>query len=290
MNVVILGSTGMLGDAVAEAFEDFDGDVYLTSRGNAPKRRDSGSHHIEFDALKDSLDAALGFLKPGDFVINCIGIIKTEIDEASAASCERARQINSEFPARLVRFAEGRGFRVIQIATDCVFSGREGHYSETSLHDPVDVYGETKSAGEVTSENIMHLRVSIIGPEKRGFTSLFEWVSRQKPGAEITGYINHFWNGIPAKHFGKIARAVIEHDLFDAGVHHVLPADEVSKAELVRLIAARCGRVDIQITDGNAAVAVDRTLATNDTVFNAKIWAATGRATVPSVAELVAEI
>ena len=290
MSVVILGSTGMLGDAVAAVFEEYEGDVYLTSRGNALERQDSRSHHIEFDALNDSLEAALGFLKFGDFVINCIGIIKTEIDEASAASCERARQINSEFPARLVRFAEGRGVRVIQIATDCVFSGREGHYSESSLHNPVDVYGETKSAGEVSSENIMHLRVSIIGPEKRRFTSLFEWVARQKPGAEITGYVNHFWNGIPAKHFGKIARAVIEQDLFNAGVHHVLPADEVSKAELVRLIAAQCGRGDIQITDGNAAIAVDRTLSTNDPVFNAKLWEATGRATLPTVAELVAEI
>lgn len=290
MSVVILGSTGMLGDAVAKEFDNFAGEVHLTARSNSSGFNSSEPPYIQFDAQKDSLESSLGFLGTGDFIINCIGIIKTEIDESDPASCERARVINSEFPARLVRFAEARGIRVIQIATDCVFSGSDGHYTESSRHDPVDLYGETKSAGEVFSENIMHLRVSIIGREKRGFTSLFEWVARQERGAVITGYVNHFWNGIPAKHFGKIARAVIEHDLFEAGVHHVLPAEQVSKAQLVRLIAAHACRGDLQIVDGNATKAIDRTLATNDPEFNASLWAAAGCATVPSVAQLVAEI
>ena len=289
MKVLILGATGMLGDAVTQVFKDFPGRVICCSRKSIQGLSPKIENRI-FDADTDGISEVASDLGPGDFVINCIGIIKTEIDESSEESCKLARRINADFPASLARFAEGRHVKVIQIATDCVFSGKVGHYSEDSEHDPEDVYGKTKSAGEIASTAMMHLRVSIIGPEKRGFTSLYDWVARQPKNAKITGYTNHFWNGIPAKHFGKIARAVIEQNLFSAGVHHVLPADEVSKADLVRLIAARCGRVDIQITDGNAAVAVDRTLATNDSVFNAKLWAATGRATVPSVAELVAEI
>lgn len=290
MRVVILGSTGMLGDAVARVFADYAGDVYLTARSASPDTNKSEDPYIQFDAFKDSLESSLSFLGFGDFIVNCIGVIKTEIDETDPASCERARDINAGLPARLARFAEARGIKVIQIATDCVFSGRDGSYSESSPHDPVDLYGETKSAGEVKSESVMHLRVSIIGPEKRSFTSLYEWVARQEPHAIITGYTNHIWNGIPAKHFGQIARAIIEQNLFSAGVHHVLPADRVSKAQLVRYIATRCGRRDIQIVDGNAPVSIDRTLTTNNPEFNEKLWAAAGRSTVPSVAELVAEI
>lgn len=290
MNVVILGATGMLGDAVANAFSKFEADVYLTARAAALGSLERSKDRIPFDALTDALESTFGFLKPGDFIINCIGIIKTEIDETNQASRDRARNINAEFPMRLARFAEAGDLKVIQIATDCVFAGRDGSYTETSAHDPVDLYGETKSAGEVASENVMHLRVSIIGPEKRKFTSLYEWVARQKTGAVITGYTNHFWNGIPAKHFAKISRAIIEQNLFNAGVHHILPADRLSKAELVRLIAAKCGRTDVQVVDGNAETAIDRTLDTNDPQLNQSLWKAAGYSTLPSLSQLVSEI
>jgi dTDP-4-dehydrorhamnose reductase len=180
--------------------------------------------------------------------------------------------------------------KVIQIATDCVFSGKVGHYSETSEHDPADVYGKTKSVGEVVSPSMMHLRVSIIGPEKRGFTSLYDWVARQPQDSKITGYTNHFWNGIPAKHFGRLAKTIIENNLFEAGVHHVLPADDVTKAELVRLIAEHSGRSDISISDAPAATGIDRTLSTNTPDFSAGLWRAAGYSAPPSIARLVREI
>jgi dTDP-4-dehydrorhamnose reductase len=137
---------------------------------------------------------------------------------------------------------------------------------------------------------MMHLRVSIIGPEKRGFTSLYDWVARQPRDAQIFGYTNHYWNGIPAKHFGKIAKAIIENDLFEAGLHHLLPSDEVTKAQLVRLIAEHSGRSDLRISDAPSAVGIDRTLSTNRPEFSAGLWRATGYSTPPTIAQLVREI
>lgn len=286
---MILGATGMLGDAVTTVFKGFAGHVVCTSRHELTGL-DSSLENRVFDADIDSLEQVAGDLMPGDYIVNCIGIIKTEIDERSQDSCDRARRINSEFPTKLAAFAESRRLKVIQIATDCVFSGKVGHYSETSEHDAVDVYGKTKSAGEVRSSSMMHLRVSIIGPEKRGFTSLYDWVARQPKNSQITGYTNHRWNGIPAKHFGKLAKAIIEHNLFDAGLHHVLPSDEVTKAKLVRLIAEHSGRSDIAISDAPAAIGIDRTLATNTPDFSAALWSAAGYPTPPSIARLVREI
>jgi dTDP-4-dehydrorhamnose reductase len=289
VKVLILGATGMLGDAVTTVFNEFVGQVICTSRRKLPLL-DGAIDNRVFDAETDSLELVAGDLMAGDYIVNCIGIIKTEIDESSQGSCDRARSINSEFPAELAAFAESRQLRVIQIATDCVFSGRVGHYSETSEHDPADVYGKTKSAGEVVSPSMMHLRVSIIGPEKRGFTSLYDWVARQPRDAQIIGYTNHYWNGIPAKHFGRLAKAIIENDLFEAGVHHLLPSDEMTKAQLVRLIAEHCGRSDIGISDAPAAVEIDRTLSTNSPEFSAGLWRAAGYFPPPSIARLVREI
>lgn len=289
MKVLILGATGMLGDAVTQVFSEFDGQVICTSRAQLTGLDRTIENRV-FDADTDELERVAGDLIAGDYIVNCIGIIKTEIDENSPASCDRARRINSDFPARLATFAASRGVKVIQIATDCVFSGKDGHYSETSEHDPADVYGKTKSLGEIVSSSMMHLRVSIIGPEKRGFTSLYDWVARQPEDSKITGYTNHFWNGIPAKHFGRLAKTIIENNLFEAGVHHVLPADEVTKAELVSLIAEHSGRSDISISEAPAARGIDRTLSTNTPDFSAGLWRAAGYSTPPSIAQLVREI
>jgi dTDP-4-dehydrorhamnose reductase len=137
---------------------------------------------------------------------------------------------------------------------------------------------------------MMHLRVSIIGPETRGHKSLFDWVAQQPTGARIKGFKNHIWNGISAKAFGKIARGIIEKDNFIPGVHHVVPQNEVTKCELVKLIASHTGRSDLTISEGFAHETINRTLATNYQDFNAKLWAGAGHEIIPSVAELVAEI
>lgn len=290
MKVAILGVTGMLGSAVLEAFAKFSGDVISTSRLGLAPVSTAKAKHRSFDALVDPLEEALHGLVSGDYVINCIGIIKAEIDETSDQSKTNATLINAIFPEKLATYAESKGLRVIQIATDCAFSGRVGHYSETSPKDAMDHYGKTKVAGEILSSSMMHLRVSIIGPELRGHTSLYDWVALQSIGAKITGFTNHLWNGIPAKLFAKISRAVIESSLFAAGIQHIVPSDEVTKADLVRLIAQHARRNDLVIEDGLAPESIDRTLATNNPELNLQLWAAAGYVKPPSIAELVAEI
>lgn len=283
-----MGSTGMLGLAVVEAFKAFGGDVLSTVR--SPAQIENSKGKLEFDVERNSLDYLEVDWSEGDYIINCIGIIKSEIDESSPESVKRAKRINTEFSVELAKFAEKKGLRVIQIATDCVFSGRSGDYVESSPHDPTDVYGKTKSAGESDSKNVQHLRVSIIGPENRGFTSLYEWVNRQPQNAEITGFVNHKWNGIPAKHFGRIARAIIENNLWVAGVQHILPRDSVTKAELVQLIADQLGRHDIRLKLGNGPDSIDRTLSSEHKQYNRLVWFHAGYPDVPTIARLVREI
>lgn len=288
--VLILGGTGMLGRAVVQEFSGLSGRLIVSSRTGQIPALDPSIEQIALDAKSDAIGDALKSLERGDFVINCIGIIKAEIDESSEASKENASDVNAGFPRKLAVHAEPRGVRVIQIATDCTFSGKTGHYSESSRHDPVDHYGISKSLGEVASQSMMHLRVSIIGPETRGHMSLFDWVSLQPRNSQITGYVNHRWNGIPAKHFGKLARGIVDSGTFSAGVHHVTPQDEVTKFELLNMIAEHTRRDDIQILPGFASSDIDRTLVTNYPDFNRCLWANAGYSTPPSIADLVSEI
>ena len=286
--VSILGSTGMLGYSVVQGFAGFEGTLI-----GSTKRVDANpflAQSFFLDATSRELPQALHKLGPTDYVINCIGVIKPYISEDSAASRERALLINSAFPYLLNALANDLGFKIIQIATDCVFSGTKGKYLETEPHDAIDTYGKTKSLGEVPSANMMNIRVSIIGPEAGRSTSLFEWVRNQPENSEINGYSDHYWNGVTSKGFARICRGLIENDGFVAGTHHLLPSDSMTKFDLVTEIADKSSRKDIKIIKGPSGNKVDRTLATINESLNAQLWVNAGYPAIPSISELVAEI
>jgi dTDP-4-dehydrorhamnose reductase len=271
----------MLGHAVLEEFRGFDGDVKFTSR--------SGSG-IPFDVLNDPVEGLSKHFHSGDYIITCLGITKPHIDDDNEQDVAKAQLVNSLFPAELAAVAEQTGAKVIQIATDCVYSGRKGHYLETDSHDAEDVYGKTKSLGEVVSNNVMHIRVSTIGRELARSTLLLEWVLSHPQGAAIPGYIDHFWNGVTTNHFAKVIRGVIEKDGFEAGLSHLVPAHELSKADLVRKIASAFGRPDLIVKDTDSGKPINRTLSTTNPDFNRQLWLGAGYPEIPTIEQLIAEI
>jgi dTDP-4-dehydrorhamnose reductase len=278
----------MLGQAVVQAFTGFDGHISLTARSYSDQPLQSKLKLIQFDAEKDdftSLEA-----ENYDYIVNCIGLIKSKINEHSPASVKAAVDLNFGLPFQLSTLAALTGSKVIQIATDCVFSGRKGNYLETDKHDPEDIYGKTKSLGEIPSNQMMHIRASIIGKENRGHTSLYDWVRLQPRGAEILGFTDHKWNGVTAFAAGQVFRGIIENDLFRAGVHHLIPSDTVTKGELVALIANNENRTDLKIEFGQSHQAVDRTLSSINPEFSSALWVAAGFSTIPSVEDLVDQI
>jgi len=286
--VLILGASGMLGAAVATEFAEATFDLALTSRIESQSLLPAAGKRVAFDAKTDSVESLE--LQNFDYVINCIGIIKSRIHDDNQKEIETAVIVNSLFPSRLATAAAEVGTKIIQIATDCVFSGEQGLYSETSQHDARDVYGKTKSLGETQSGSVMHLRVSTIGPEQGRSTLLLEWVRNQSKDAQITGYTDHLWNGITTKAFARIARGVIESNNFTPGVHHIIPADEMSKSDLVSELAKTFGRQDIQVMPAESGKAVNRTLTTNHQDFNARLWRDAKYQGIPTIRQLLAEI
>jgi dTDP-4-dehydrorhamnose reductase len=286
--VLVLGASGMLGNAVLKDFSNFQGELIATTRAGKNVTADSGVTFLDFDAATDDLENK--FPMPVDYIINCIGIIKPYINDTDAEQTATALEINGAFPNRLEAWASKRGARVIQIATDCVFSGSKGNYLESDEHNALDVYGKSKSIGEAKGASMMHLRVSIIGPEVERNSSLLEWVRNQPTNAEISGFTDHFWNGITSMHFAKIARGIIENGLFEQGVFHVLPKDSVTKSELVSLIAKHLGRSDIKVRPTITGANINRTLDTNYPAKNKEFWLSAGYSSPPSIEQMVSEV
>jgi len=252
--VTILGSTGMLGSACADLFPN----------AATPAR-------VEFDALVDEP-------KFNDWVINCIGAIPQRISNP-----ELMHKLNADLPKKL----SNCNAKVIQIATDCVFSGRKGNYTEFSDKDPTDLYGKTKWEGEQSPS--MKIRCSIIGPDNKD-SSLFEWVKQQPEGATVFGYTDHFWNGVSTNIFAKLAKGIIESNFWQNKTFHFVPSNFVSKFELVKLIAARTNRLDLNIIEKNTGKSINRTLATAYPEINKHLWKLAGYNQIPSIQEIVEEI
>jgi len=279
--VLVLGSTGMLGSAVASTLRANGHEVLTASRSTG----------IKFDATNLGTHEILvgAGLQRGDFVINCIGLTKSRIDEASLASRSLAVMLNISFPNDLAQAAELLGVKVIEPATDCVFSGVSGNYSESSPHDPMDVYGKTKSLGEIPSTATMRLRCSLIGPEIGRSSLFFEWVRQQPFNARINGYTNHLWNGLSSITFSKVVSGIIIEDLFKPGLQHLVPSDKATKDELVRLELAAFRREDVQVKSKPDEHPVDRTLKTDSPDFNKRLFLVAGYNKIPTIEEMVLE-
>lgn len=281
--VVVLGANGMLGSRVVRRLSSLGHNVYAVARAGV-----IGPADTRFDVLdNDIAEVAIAWPSSTTFVVNCIGVIKPRINESIRTSVEQAIRINATFPHELAALAEAAGLKVIQIATDCVYSGVVGQYDEHSAHDPSDVYGKTKSLGEVKSKNVMHLRCSIVGPEIGRSTSLWEWAGRQPRFAEVLGYLNHRWNGITTDAFGEICHSIINNDLFIDGVTHVVPNGVVTKEQLVKMILSKLGRTDVVVQPMDAPTVVDRTLSTLNQKLNSAIWSGTSFHNPPTIEQMI---
>ena len=93
--VLILGSNGMLGTMVAEYFLNLkEYEIFLTNR--VAESKDINNKTYKFDVLNDDLEDLIQDIKP-NYLINCIGVIKPEINENNKDSIERAIKINTYF-------------------------------------------------------------------------------------------------------------------------------------------------------------------------------------------------
>lgn len=291
MRVKILGGAGMLGTMLVDWLSR-DRRLKTTVTYRHPEHA-TRLQRLYPDISVEAMDAetTMPLLAGCDWVINAVGIIKPYIRPGQMGDTLRAVSVNTLFPLKLAEQAERFGCRVIQIATDCVYSGRDGRYDELARHDATDVYGKSKSLGEALSTNVSILRCSIVGPEIRSHLSLLSWFLGQPQGGVVDGFQNHLWNGITTLHFAKLCGALIHGAMTQTlGLQHVVPADDVSKAELLRLFALSYQRPDLTIRDAEASEPIDRRLRTCHKEINDQMWRAAGYDTSPSISQMIAEL
>lgn len=176
-----------------------------------------------------------------DVVINCIGIIK-QLPEANNAA--KAIAVNALLPHLVAEYCGRTNTRVIQISTDCVFSGSKGSYTESDIADASDLYGKTKHMGELSEyDNAITIRTSVIGHELKNHFSLIDWFMSQKQA--VRGFTQAIYTGVPTIELSRIINKLIIPNTRLNGVYH-LSSSPVSKYDLLKLVADIYGkRIDI---------------------------------------------
>ena len=287
-SILVIGSTGMLGSAVTRFLSSSNHKVIESNTSGISLI--SSNPCFKFDIKTNfAEDLIKAVSSPIDFIINCSGVIKHKIEEENLDDAKYAKRINTDFPRELAVAGSEKSARIIQIATDCVFSGDVGLYNEESAHDAIDVYGKTKSNGEVSFENVMFLRCSVIGIEVKSHISLMGWILNQPTDSRVNGYLNHLWNGITTLHFAKIVLGIISTNTFRPGTHHVVPSDSASKFEIIKMVCKSFAREDILVEKFLTKKAVDRRLTTKFPEVNRDLWLNAGYDNPPSIHKMITE-
>jgi dTDP-4-dehydrorhamnose reductase len=183
VKVLLTGAAGQLGQALIQQRPPGI-ELLATSR--------SGEGGLVALDLADA-DACRAFVlkhRP-DWVLN--GGAYTAVDRAESEP-ELAFAVNGTAPRAFAEALIESGGRLLQVSTDFVFNGNQGHpYRPEQPRDPLGVYGASKAAGEEAVEQLLAgdgrgliLRTSwVMGPVGRNFALTMLRLHREKPAIAV---------------------------------------------------------------------------------------------------------
>lgn len=133
MKILYTGANGQLGREIEKAALNRDVPAV-------------GFSHQELDITRpDEIKRAIAAIKP-TLIVNCAAY--TAVDKAESEP-EQAFAINRDGPAHLADICSADDVALIHISTDYVFDGnKKSAYVESDPICPINVYGESKAAGE----------------------------------------------------------------------------------------------------------------------------------------------
>jgi dTDP-4-dehydrorhamnose reductase len=152
MRILVIGKNGQLGQSIRKVVDEDNN--YLDK------------NHFTFIGREQFNLASINDISyylnntKFDIVINCAAY--TNVDKAEIDK-KNANLINHTALKKIAKLAKINNMKLIHISTDFVFDGEKCQpYVETDTTSPLNVYGETKLAGELALMSIMKLDLVII--------------------------------------------------------------------------------------------------------------------------------
>jgi dTDP-4-dehydrorhamnose reductase len=218
LRVVIIGSTGQLGQDLARVFNE---DA-------------AGFTHQDLDVTDEaSVTAAIRSTEP-DWVLNTAAFHRVDDCEANPTL---TFAVNAVGALNVARAAADAGSGVVFYSTDYVFGGqdreRDHPYEEGDSPRPLSVYGASKVAGEqlVMQANLRHLVVRSAGlygtaTSRKGWTFPELMINKARTEGVIRVVIDQVLSPTFTADLAQKTKELIEHDA--VGLFHLTNAGECS--------------------------------------------------------------
>ncbi len=280
MKILIIGGDGMLGHQLLSSLQHKH-DVRVTLRQDLAAYQQYGLFHAEnsyagIDVRRaEDLIPVMADFNP-QAVINAGGVVK---QRQAAKEVIPSLEINALFPHRLALLCKMVGARMIQFSTDCIFSGKQGQYTENDPSDAEDIYGKSKYLGEVHEPHCLTLRAPFIGLELSRNTALVEWFLAQR--GKIKGFTRAIYSGLTTIELSRVVEKILLEFPDLTGLWHISSA-AINKYELLRIFSQLLERDDVQI-EADDHFSCDRSLASQ------RFIAATGYK-APSWPDMLSEL
>lgn len=251
MHLLVIGANGLLGSNVVATALARGWECTGTYHTTIPEFETS---LYELDIRDSERFAALLDSHNFDAVLNCAAM--TDVDSCEE-SPEQARAINTQASGTLARACETRNLPFVHVSTDYVFDGRSPRrYSETAQTNPLQVYGESKLAGEqeVMREHAspVIIRLSFVYGIHGSTESLVgfpAWVRDRLRAGETTPLFTD--QRVTASRAGQVAETLLDLPTDTTGMFHVASRSCVTPYEFGNMIRERLGKSDELLIEGS---------------------------------------
>ena len=223
MKFLVLGCNGMAGHLISTYLQEQGHEVVGFARSPSLYVNTIVGDATDLCSVKSAVES-----QKYDTIINCIGVL----NQFAENNKSRAVFLNSYLPHYLVDITKGTDSQIIQMSTDCVFSGNRGQYTEDDLKDGSTFYDRTKALGEIDDDKNITLRDSIVGPDiNANGIGLFNWFMKQKDS--VDGYTKVIWTGLTTLELAKVMESAALNR--SSGLYNIVPDESISKCDLLRL-------------------------------------------------------
>ena len=254
MRLLVVGANGLLGSNVVRAGQQRGGNVSGTYHSTQPA---FDIPLTQFDLREyDTFDDILSQRDP-DVVINCAAMTNVDGCETNP---EQAHILNGDTPGDLASHCDANDIEFVHVSTDYVFdgTGREP-YSESADPNPVQVYGDSKLAGEQAVRDevaeTLITRLSFVWGVHRSRGDLIgfpAWVRDQlQSGEEVPLFTDQRVTPTRAGQAAETLLDLIEQDA--TSFFHVACSSCVTPYEFGEVIADHVGSSEELLSKGSMA-------------------------------------
>lgn len=251
---IIFGSNGMAGHIISDYLKTLGWSICNVETNYLSCEK------IDVSKDKDRLDIILRSNQDVDCVINATRYLVKQ----SELNLTDAIYINSWFPHYLERHYKDSNIKVINIGTDCVFSGAQGNYRERDRKDGIGNYALTKALGELSNKKDLTIRTAIIGPEvESAEPELFHWFMQQT--GDVNGYTNAFCSGLTTLELAKFISQIVDTSI--SGIYHLCNIKKISKYDILKLIKHVWKKNNVNVKEYALDYGIDKSLVTTRSDF-----------------------